>query len=613
MALFNGEQQRALRVLTELYQRPASPERYAEWLHACEMLSKVYTRESAETCSKDAKGRMRYLLVVEPAPRREDFLPPPPLPRDSVRLLAEVERQFENAGKAHAAREHSRAQELKRANQVYAQVCAVEAARRLKELDAEAEAESARRAEVTAAKAARRKEQAAAWRAEVTAAKAARRKEQAAAKAARRAEAEVAAAKAARREKLDAAKAAREATQHAEWLRTRWPADAVVDADVLAIDTIDGQIDVQNDKIAEQVNKLSNLLPYGLLKTPRKSKGGAAPDAERIVERVEGALSAMRLPPGVDTAARLAYSPDSRQVVVEFELPKETVIPKAKYYRWVGSRGVVQATPRPQTQVRSLYASAIAQLTLLSLNAIFAAEPALDVVVFNGVVDTLDRRTGQPIRPCLITVRVTRDTFTGLNLNSVDPQACLKHLSASLSKSPMELIPVRPVLEFSMVDPRFVAETDALSSMDGRTNLLELTWQEFESLIQNLFTRMGLEARQTRPSRDGGVDCVAYDTRPIFGGKVVIQAKRYKNTVGVSAVRDLYGTLQNEGASKGILVTTSGYGAASFEFAQNKPIELIDGSSLLYLLEEHAGIKARIEPPEDWRDPVPDSGDLAGE
>jgi Restriction endonuclease len=64
-----------------------------------------------------------------------------------------------------------------------------------------------------------------------------------------------------------------------------------------------------------------------------------------------------------------------------------------------------------------------------------------------------------------------------------------------------------------------------------------------------------------------------------FGGRVVIQAKRYKNTAGVSAVRDLFGTLQNEGASKGILVTTSGYGTASFDFAQNKPIELIDGAS----------------------------------
>jgi restriction system protein len=85
------------------------------------------------------------------------------------------------------------------------------------------------------------------------------------------------------------------------------------------------------------------------------------------------------------------------------------------------------------------------------------------------------------------------------------------------------------------------------------------------------------------------------------------QAKRYKNTVGVSAVRDLFGTLQNEGASKRILVATSGYGTASFDFAQNKPIELIDGANLLYLLEEHAGIVARIEHPDDWRDPVPDS------
>ncbi len=104
--------------------------------------------------------------------------------------------------------------------------------------------------------------------------------------------------------------------------------------------------------------------------------------------------------------------------------------------------------------------------------------------------------------------------------------------------------------------------------------------------------------------------CVAWDPRPIFGGKVLIQAKRYKNTVGVSAVRDLFGTLQNEGASKGILVTTSGYGQASFDFAQNKPIELIeliDGANLLYLLAEHAGIGAKIVPPEDWKDPLADA------
>ena len=118
---------------------------------------------------------------------------------------------------------------------------------------------------------------------------------------------------------------------------------------------------------------------------------------------------------------------------------------------------------------------------------------------------------------------------------------------------------------------------------------------------------MGLETKLTQASRDGGVDCVAFDPRPIFGGKVVIQAKRYKNTVGVSAVRDLYGTMQNQGASKGILVTTSGYGQASYQFASNKPLELIDGANLLYLLAEHAGIEARIVAPEDWSDPKADA------
>jgi restriction system protein len=137
---------------------------------------------------------------------------------------------------------------------------------------------------------------------------------------------------------------------------------------------------------------------------------------------------------------------------------------------------------------------------------------------------------------------------------------------------------------------------------------MELTPGEFESLITNLFQNMGLETKLTQASRDGGVDCVAFDARPILGGKVVIQAKRYKNTVGVSAVRDLFGTMHNEGASKGILVTTSGYGKAAYQFANGKPLELIEGSGLLYLLEQHAGICAKIVMPEDWIDPRIDAG-----
>jgi hypothetical protein len=55
----------------------------------------------------------------------------------------------------------------------------------------------------------------------------------------------------------------------------------------------------------------------------------------------------------------------------------------------------------------------------------------------------------------------------------------------------------RPVLEFDMVDKRFIEETDVLSGLDKRPNLMDLTPTEFESLIQNLFTKMGLDTKQT--------------------------------------------------------------------------------------------------------------------
>lgn len=334
-------------------------------------------------------------------------------------------------------------------------------------------------------------------------------------------------------------------------------------------------------------------------------------DPEAVVAYFELVFQRSAYPNDFPQAFKLAYVPESRQLVVEYELPAVTVVPSVKAYRYVRASDTIAETPRPATQIRGIYAEVVAQVTLRTLHEVFEADRGrhVDVVVFNGVLHTTDPGSGRPIKPCLVTVRATKDAFAELELGLVEPLACLRHLSAGVSKNPAELVPVRPVLEFDMVDPRFVAESDALSLLDARPNLMELHFTEFEVLIQNLFTKMGLEAKQTRPSRDGGVDCVAYDPRPVFGGKVVIQAKRYKNTVGVSAVRDLFGTLQNEGASKGILVTTSGYGQASFEFAKNKPIELIDGANLLYLLKQHADIDAKIEPPDDWADPAADLGE----
>jgi restriction system protein len=89
------------------------------------------------------------------------------------------------------------------------------------------------------------------------------------------------------------------------------------------------------------------------------------------------------------------------------------------------------------------------------------------------------------------------------------------------------------------------------------------------------------------------VDALIFDPDPLRGGKFVIQAKRYTRVVDVSAVRDLYGTVVNEGANRGILVTTSSYGPDAYEFAKGKPLTLLTGANLLQLLDKH-GYRFRI-------------------
>ena len=305
-------------------------------------------------------------------------------------------------------------------------------------------------------------------------------------------------------------------------------------------------------------------------------------------------------------AAEIGYSPDSRHLVVDLEMPDMSVIPEvvgAKYVKAANRTDKIELAPAKR---KALYSNLICQVALKGIDTAFRAAPAEGVVetlTLNGMLDSIDPSVGRNVRVCLVSVRVTADTFSSLNLGAVQPEQCLKGLKALVSRSPSELTPVRPIVNINMVDPRFIETTDVMSNLSTRPNLMELSPNEFENLITNLFSSMGLDTKQTRASRDGGVDCVAFDPRPVLGGKVIIQAKRYRHTVGISAVRDLWGATDHEGASKGILVTTSGYGKSAYEWSKGKPIELLDGRNLLHLLAEHAGIDARIEVPEGWQDP----------
>jgi restriction system protein len=333
-----------------------------------------------------------------------------------------------------------------------------------------------------------------------------------------------------------------------------------------------------------------------------------AGEREAILEYFHLVLERSTYPDDFPQQFKLAYLPHNQELVVEYELPGYDVVPAVRAYTYVQRSDSVNQTKRPDKERRELYKLVVSQVAIRTLHELYEADTPryLESIVFNGYVDTVNAATGKPEQPYLVTVRAYRDRFLDRDFSRLNPESCLQDLNARVSTRPEELKPVPPVLKISEVDDRFIEEADVLGSLDPRQNLMELSHAEFETLIMNLFARMGLKTHLTRSSNDRGVDGVAIDSNPITGGKVVIQAKRYKGLVPAAAVRELYGTMITEGASNGILVTTSWYGSKAREWAEGKPLKLWDRQNLLHLLQEYCGIEAKVVPPEHWSDPTPD-------
>jgi restriction system protein len=221
----------------------------------------------------------------------------------------------------------------------------------------------------------------------------------------------------------------------------------------------------------------------------------------------------------------------------------------------------------------------------------------INTVTINGWVNIPNKKNGKFENRCILSITVSRDKFEDLDYNHIDLKLAFEELKGISAANLSEYAPISPLVVFDKKDNRFIQSEEVLKNIDTSTNLASVDWEAFEHLVRELFEKEfahnGGEVKVTQSSRDGGVDAIAFDPDPIRGGKIVIQSKRYTNVVGVSAIRDLYGTVMNEGATKGIIVTTSHYGNDAYEFAKGKPLTLLDGNNLLALLQKH-GYKARI-------------------
>lgn len=296
----------------------------------------------------------------------------------------------------------------------------------------------------------------------------------------------------------------------------------------------------------------------------------------------------------------LDFNSESRILVVDFKLPELEDMPRLKEVKFIKSRKTFEKSYISDSELKENYDNFLYQTSLKIINDICKSDymSLVESVVFNGWIETIDKRTGKDVTLCILSVQATREQFLSINLERISPKECFKGLKGVSSVKLHTVTPIAPILQINKEDKRFISSYEVMKNIDDSQNIAAMDWKDFEHLIREIFEREFAidsgEVKVTQSSRDGGVDAVAFDPDPLRGGKIVIQAKRYTNVVGVSAVRDLYGTVIKEGAIKGILVTTADYGSDAYDFAKDKPLTLLNGSNLLHLLGKH-GHKAKID------------------
>jgi restriction system protein len=314
-----------------------------------------------------------------------------------------------------------------------------------------------------------------------------------------------------------------------------------------------------------------------------------------LIARVQYALSKCNLPRYISHEGNSSFDQESGVFIHEHSFPDLSMIewiklaePRSQLDKAKNIKLKKPATIKERKEAaNTVYPS----LSLKLCQEILAqdTENIITAIAINGWCNYVEKSTGQSKRAYCSSLFVTREQIEELQFDQLDPIEAFAKLKGITAKT-IHVTPILPIIRLDTNDPRFVDSKEILSNLPEGENLAAMDWEDFEHLCRELFEKAfagsGAEVKVTQASRDQGVDAIVFDPDPIRGGKIIIQAKRYTNTVDVSAVRDLYGALINEGATKGILVTTSQYGPESYAFAKDKPITLLNGQELLGLLEK---------------------------
>jgi len=148
-------------------------------------------------------------------------------------------------------------------------------------------------------------------------------------------------------------------------------------------------------------------------------------DPEAVVDYCETVLSGSDCPDCIPHHFEFDFNLESGVLLVNCKLPAPADLPTLVEVKYIQSTDTFSEKKLPEAQVVQLYDDVLYQLTLRTIHELFQSDTigALAAVVLNGMVTSVDPRTGNEVTACIMSVQASRDAFTAINLAKVDPKA----------------------------------------------------------------------------------------------------------------------------------------------------------------------------------------------
>jgi restriction system protein len=125
---------------------------------------------------------------------------------------------------------------------------------------------------------------------------------------------------------------------------------------------------------------------------------------------------------------------------------------------------------------------------------------------------------------------------------------------------------------------------ERLESQTSIESIRGLTWTAFEGLVSEAYRRRGFNVEQLLSGgADGGIDLILRKD----GETTLVQCKQWRNAaVGVPIVREIFGVLVHESATRAVIITSGHFTREAEAFAAGKAMVLIEGEQLLEMVRD---------------------------